>query len=279
MSVADFLFFIEKWAWYSVSQRSHPSKAESNWLFVKLGSIPRYTEKRLSFKTKEGKYKFSIPDVESFLSMYSSIFADECYKFSSDSDGRFTILDFGANIGMSVLYFYETYPNANIYGFEADPKIYKYLESNVAGFSQGDERLHIYNKAVWTEETELFFSPDGSDGGRVSDKATAQTRVQAVDVRKIMEEHEHIDFLKIDIEGSERAVIPSLKDYLQKVDKLFLEYHSEADKPQCLTEIMKILHDAGYRVYISDAYRKNKPYIGFDMFAGYDNLLEIFAVR
>lgn len=280
MSIKNRLIAAENYLYWSISKNRSFTKKESARLFFRYGSFPRYQEKRIAFTTRtEKKHTYIVPDAASFLSMYKSIFAEECYNFSEKNEKKLTILDFGANIGMSVLYFYESYPNANIYGFEADPRIFGYLEKNIASFSRNDGRIKLYNKAVWTEETELTFSSDGSDGGRISDKAAAKTRVQAVDVRKIMEEHDHIDFLKIDIEGSERNVVPALGDYFKKVDKLFLEYHSEADKPQCLSQIIGILNDAGYRLYISDSYRKNQPYTGLDMFEGYDNLLEIFAVR
>lgn len=51
-----------------------------------------------------------------------------------------------------------------------------------------------------------------------------------MDALSILASHEKIDFLKIDIEGAERYVLPRMASELGKVDNIFVEYHSEADK-------------------------------------------------
>ena len=48
-------------------------------------------------------------------------------------------------------------------------------------------------------------------------------KIQAVDFKKYL--NREIDFLKIDIEGSENALIFDIKDKLANVKNLFLEYH------------------------------------------------------
>ena len=72
-------------------------------------------------------------DVESFLHMRNEIFEKEIYRFSSDIENP-KIIDCGANIGLSAIYFNRLYPKAEITAFEAEPAIFKTLKKNVSSF-------------------------------------------------------------------------------------------------------------------------------------------------
>ncbi len=101
---------------------------EYNRLLLKYGRLARFKEVKVQFNSI---YEFHIPDAASFLSTYKEIFVDEIYKFSLEKDKKYQIIDCGANIGVSLLYFYKNYPMAQIVGYEADPYIFKYLNSNI----------------------------------------------------------------------------------------------------------------------------------------------------
>src|SRR6266404_4480374 len=45
------------------------------------------------------------------------------------------ILDIGSNIGASILYFREKFPDAKIFGFEPHPDTFRVLQKNVEGLS------------------------------------------------------------------------------------------------------------------------------------------------
>src|SRR5688572_17057445 len=51
-----------------------------------------------------------------FLHSVDEIFVEEVYKFKAESDHP-VILDCGANIGLSLVYFKKLYPNAHIIAF------------------------------------------------------------------------------------------------------------------------------------------------------------------
>ena len=250
-------------------------------LLLRYNRIPRFHEKKICFFTsKKKRYMFRVPDVPSFLAQYKSLFVDECSRFSNDTEKNFTIIDFGANIGMSLLYFYITYPNAIVTAFEADPNIFSILKNNISVLPTSERnRLKIINKAVWVKETTLSFSGDGSDGGRVSDEENCSAKIQAINVREFLSKYEHVDFLKIDVEGSERVIIPALSDNLSKIDRIFLEYHSEFNTNQCLADIISVLSNAGFRLFIHEGYCGRHPYTESPQVAGYDMMLEIYARR
>ena len=88
--------------------------------------------------------RFEFPDAASFLSAYEEIFVDEIYKFRPTSERPF-VLDLGANVGVSVLYFKLNYPAARITAFEPDPAIFEYLSRNVASYGLSEVTLlHEY---------------------------------------------------------------------------------------------------------------------------------------
>jgi len=95
---------------------------------------------------------------------------------------------------------------------------------------------------------------EGALGGKLSDAAgdgRQQIEVQAFRLRDLLDSP--VDFLKIDIEGAEYAVLKDCRDRLQNVRNLFVEYHAAPDEPQRLNEMLSWFSEAGFRYYISEA--------------------------
>lgn len=70
------------------------------YLMTLYDGFPRFTEKRL----KAGSLDLIIPDMPSFLYTYYELFVDEIYRFKTKNKAP-VIIDIGANIGLSVLFF------------------------------------------------------------------------------------------------------------------------------------------------------------------------------
>jgi hypothetical protein len=88
-----------------------------------------------------------------------------------------------------------------------------------------------------------------------------------------------VDFLKIDIEGAEYEVISDCAEEIKNVDFMFIEYHSMIDKDQNLQEILRIIHDAGFRYHIKQAYTTKDPFIQRTPNFGMDLQLDIFCYK
>ena len=73
----------------------------------------------------------------------------------------------GANIGLSVLYFKRLFPACRIYAYEPDPYIFEILQRNVTEFHLTD--VTLVNEAVAEFSGELGFKSDHADGA-VSDR-------------------------------------------------------------------------------------------------------------
>lgn len=192
---------------------------------------------------------FSYSDAKGFLHSIDEIFGEEVYKFKSNTNNPL-IIDCGANVGLSVYYFMQQYPGANIIAFEADVNIFKLLQSNVRQFENRD-KIELNNQAVWTQDTELDFFLEGSLAGSLSldfANKNQKQRVRAVDLKKYL--NQKVDFLKIDIEGAENELIFHIGDSLKNVQNLFLEYHGLVGSSQNLGDILNLLRDQGFEYYI-----------------------------
>ena len=239
----------------------------------KLRSIPRYTR----CTTQLLGYELEVSDAASFQPMYDEIFEKEIYKFVSSTETPL-IIDGGANIGLSVLYFKRLYPHAKVIAFEPDKNIYATLQKNIQNAGIADVRLE--NKALWSSDTILNFFSEGADSGRLLGEAeTLQANpVDAVRLREFL--NQRVEFLKLDIEGAETEVIQDCHDLLVNVQNIFVEYHSFTNRPQTLTTIIQILSDAGFRLYLNTPFSINpKPCYDRREYHDMDMVANIFGYR
>lgn len=185
-----------------------------------------------------------------FLHSIQEIFVDEVYKLPK-TDKSIKIIDCGANIGLSVLYFKMQNQHARITAIEADPLIFNLLKDNIHAYDY--DGIELINAAVWKEDTTVSFSSEGSVGGKMDNQDTGNTvQVPAVRLRSFL--HEKVDFLKIDIEGAEYEVLKDCRDLLKNVDNLFIEFHGLKHQEQRLHEILDWVNAAGFRYYLKEAW-------------------------
>lgn len=211
-----------------------------------------------------------------FIRTYEDIWVDELYRFVSGTTSPL-ILDCGANIGLSVIYFKYFYPRARVVAFEPDPKIFQVLKANVASFGLLDVTLE--QKALWSSEGIQLFEPDGSVGGRIAGVVRRREPIEIQTVRLRDWLDTEVEMLKIDIEGAELEVLVDCQDQLANVNYLFVEYHSQPNEPQRLDELLLILGGAGFRYHIKDANPILHPFVEEERSPYYDLQLNIFAYR
>lgn len=238
----------------------------------KLYNTPRYTATSTNILGTE----IELVDSISFLFMYKEIFEQQIYKFKAKTESPL-IVDCGANIGLSVLYFKQLYPESRIWAFEPDRKVFQVLKRNIEKFNLSD--VELFDKAVWNSETTLEFMSEGADGGRIIQLKSDTEKYQVPTVRLRDYLMQPIDFLKLDIEGAETEVIKDCQDLLGNIKNLFVEYHSFADKPQTIDFMINILSTAGFRLHIHQMRPSYQPFCHIDVYDGMDMILNIFAFR
>lgn len=239
----------------------------------KLKSLPRYKGGVVPLLGTTIKFV----DVTTLLGGLKEIYLDGCYEFDLGSNKSPYIIDCGANIGLSVLYFKKMYPDAKIMAIEADPVIFDVLKRNVTNAGLTD--VELINAAVWDSAEQLSFRTEGGASGRIAmvGDEHKMTSIRGVRLRDLL--NKKVDLLKIDIEGAESRVIKDCTVNLINVDRIFLEYHSHHREPQILAGILEILQLAGFRYYLKEAYVPYAPFISCPTLDGMDLQLNIYAMR
>lgn len=200
------------------------------------------------------------------------IMGREIYRFEAGSDAP-RIIDCGANIGLSVLYFLKLYPQSRITAFEPDERNFGLLQKNLGTYASS---VDLRPKAVWVHNGHIQFECRGGEGSKITEDGGMAVRcTRLADLL-----HEPVDFLKIDIEGAEYPVLKDCVNLLHNVKHLFLEYHGQISHSRELTEMLEMLQEKGFDYYIREAADNVAyPYLNKQPPPGFEQQLNIFAVR
>lgn len=238
----------------------------------------RWRHRYQPFVTNLWGVPWSGPDAASFLSAFDEIFVNDIYNFQAKSPVP-NIIDCGANIGLSVLFFVLRYPQANIRAFEADPEIFGYLEKNVR-MACPSAKVELNASAVFTHAMGVAFQMEGADGGRVvaGGPPRQETKtVPSIRLRDLLAEP--VDFLKLDIEGAEFDVLADCADRFSSVRNCFVEMHGRPNEPSRFGEAISILEQAGFRLQIHVPFAQRRPFFEHTLSNGMDLQLNVYGCR
>jgi hypothetical protein len=175
------------------------------------------------------------------------VLVDEIYKVNLAFNAR--IIDCGANIGLSVLYFKSICPSAHITAFEPDRHNFELLTKNC--IVNNLKQVDLVEAAVWKENTQLKFIAQGGMDSKISEGAEEGILVKAYSLIDYLQDP--VDFLKLDIEGAEFEVLKNIEEYMDKIATLFIEYHGSFSQTNELIAILDMVQKAGFYVYIKEA--------------------------
>ena len=214
------------------------------------------------------------------LHSVNEIFINEIYKTSFPPGSSPVIIDCGANIGLSVIYFKTAYPNCTLIAYEPDQKNYDLLQANISSMQLGN--IQVRKEAVWTENKDLHFRSEGTTASRIDSSDSIQeselVNVRAIRFREVL--NSRVDMLKMDIEGAEYEVLKDIEDKLHLVEILFLEYHGTFQENNKLTEMLGILTRNKFQFYIKEAHNVyDQPFHNHSSNATYDIQLNIFCFK
>lgn len=160
------------------------------------------------------------------------------------------IVDVGANVGASVLFWKSIYPNAEIHCFEPIESNFEVLKKNCDQF----KNVYAYNEALGDADGEITFihSPAANNEGGWSVFQRGASGAEQKITLKIRESGKRlselgvtqIDVLKVDTEGAERAIIKGLGLSLLKNSRYLCgELHGEND-----FELLSYLENNGFAI-------------------------------
>jgi FkbM family methyltransferase len=145
---------------------------------------------------------FVVPDFAGFK-VLGEVLLYGNYEGEVDPAPR-SVLDLGANIGASALFFRARFPDARITCVEASPTVVRTLRANVAGLD-----VEVLHAAVAAQPgTITFYESDDTWAGSTSVTSDRPVEVEAVTLDDLLA-RTGADLVKIDVEGAEFDVLPS----------------------------------------------------------------------
>jgi FkbM family methyltransferase len=143
---------------------------------------------------------------------------------SVDSLGEVkTVIDLGANVGVSSAFFLSRWPAARVIAVEPDPGNYAVLRNNLGLYD-----AQCIQGAAWSRHTPLALSRtfgDGREWARVALEGAGEVRAYTMD--ELISLVGTVDFLKINIEGGEKAIFDGDTSWVARVRNLCIELHGQ----------------------------------------------------
>jgi len=184
---------------------------------------------------------------QDFENQIYEIWHQECYK-SGRRKKNTVYLDLGANIGIASLYFRKW--AKVIYALEPNPEIFEVLKKNTERY----DNINIFNIGVapYTGRDFLYSDDSPIEAQTMFNKGEGTFAVLAefVGLNDFFKENniDHVDVMKMDIEGAEYVVLPSdsFSQVAFKIDFIIGETHFEGKKgfPDVVSLILK---DYGFK--------------------------------
>jgi FkbM family methyltransferase len=254
-------------------------KFDLNWFQVKkykhAGKNKDYAHKLTNNLTVQ------FNDPQAFLLSVRELFIEEIYKFRPTTPTP-KIIDCGAHIGMSVLFFKLNYPGAQITAYEPDSGNYAIAKKNIDSWNFQD--VDLVQKAIWTNNDHIQFQQLNDMGSNIVQNDVADetnSNVRKVDCVRLNDLLKNgADFVKLDIEGAEYEVIKDCRENLSKVKNLFIEYHGNYDEMHKLSTILSIVTELKFSYYIKEAGNiYQRPFYDKERNYSYDVQLNIFCFK
>lgn len=187
----------------------------------------------ISIAIPDSLYDVTLRPGTSDIATFRQIFISKEYESPHLPNDVRTIVDLGANIGLSVVFFGMRFPCARIVAVEPDADNYRSLQANVAALG---DRVSTIKAAAWSMDGEIELEFEDAEGNaldswglRVSEKDTKSsnpTKCYSIETLINLFELTNIDILKVDIEGAEYEVFSNdPKSWLPRVNVIFIETH------------------------------------------------------
>jgi FkbM family methyltransferase len=135
------------------------------------------------------------------------------------------IIDGGANIGASTIWFATNFAGCQVFGIEPERQNFAVLSRNTTGYSN----ITLFNAALWDrpEPLSLVLEEGTGWGCRVKERAHDKSIVPTVTVPDLLSRDAKLRpvIVKVDIEGAEAALLRSATEWVDDVPLMIFEQH------------------------------------------------------
>lgn len=159
------------------------------------------------------------------------------------------IVDAGAHIGLSSMFFASRYPKATIIALEPEPSNFEILLMNTRNYPN----IKPLQAGLWSRKTQLCIENSNVPtwSFRVVESST-DSGISAIGIQDMLLNFKtnRIDVLKIDIEGSECEVLNNCASWIDKVGTIVIELHDRF-RPGCTEALDAAISGHTYQKFIS----------------------------
>ncbi|MFC4311862.1 FkbM family methyltransferase [Steroidobacter flavus] len=197
----------------------------------------------ISAAAAETRHALAIRPGTADQSVFDEVFVRREYDI--DVPTATVILDAGAHIGLATVFFAERFRGATVISIEPEATNFDVLCKNVSAYP----RVRPMRAGLWSRSTWLRIeNPDAATWSFRVLESDQPTDIRAVSIPDVMQLHglDHIDILKMDIEGAELEVLTHNADWLSKVGNLMIELHDRY-RPGCTAALEAAMSDYDYQ--------------------------------
>jgi FkbM family methyltransferase len=197
-----------------------------------------FPARRLSVEVSE--YEVSLRLGTTDPHTFIQVFVQRDYETPYLPETANVIVDLGANVGLSAVFFAQRYPAARLFCVEPEPTNHAALRGNTAALG---DRVVCEHAAVWLADGTVEIAvDDGHWGAKVSDHGSS---VPAYRFKSLWHRwgRPHIDMLKVDIEGTEVELFADTAEWLDHVDFVMAETHDRF-RPDSEGAVRRALRDS-----------------------------------
>lgn len=166
------------------------------------------------------------------------------------------VIDLGANVGEVTEFCLAC--GAVVHAYEPNPYAFEVLKKRVGRYRSAI----LYQKAVAAKagkmplflheqhrKSEVMYSQGGSLIAGKANVGTDSVEVEVAAIADILAAHDHIDLLKVDIEGAEYDILPTIMAQAEKIGTILLETHENkgADFAEKHEAFLKALEDCPHK--------------------------------
>lgn len=165
-------------------------------------------------------------DMQSFVNTFIDTYLD---KKPYLTDAKF-VIDAGANIGFTAILFANWWPQCKIISIEPDKENYELTLKNTLSYSN----ITVLNGGLWNKEVKLRIEAGQEDGFVVREVNSDQTQIKSenltlgISIDQLLKNYNisQIDFLKMNIEGSEKEIFSeNYQTWLPQTKTMLIELH------------------------------------------------------
>jgi FkbM family methyltransferase len=194
-------------------------------------NIKARKSRKISISLNNITHPFNIRSQTSDIYIFPQIFLEREYDFPLGFEPK-VIIDAGANIGLSAIFFTNKYPKAKIISIEPEASNFLLLQENTENYNN----IIPINKAISNISNQVLHVVNNGYGNsgfmtesiEKSSNEDSKPLIETITIDEIMNkyEYEFIDILKIDIEGYEKELFETnIENWIKNTRCIIIELH------------------------------------------------------